>query len=69
MTRQRTKPEKEPRSESRTKYLHVEVPEELFVRAKICALESQMTWTNYICSILATATRETTIPNSQGPVR
>lgn len=56
MTKPASGSDQTPSSATRTKYLHVEIPEELFRQAKIKALESEMTWTEYICSLLNSAT-------------
>ncbi len=56
MTKPATSSDQTLNSVTRTKYLHVEIPEELFRQAKIQALQSEMTWTEYICSLLIAAT-------------
>ncbi|PHQ34363.1 hypothetical protein CEE69_15205 [Rhodopirellula bahusiensis] len=43
---------------TKTKYLHIEVPEELFKQAKIQALQSGLTWTKYVCRVLELAIKQ-----------
>lgn len=59
MTRKENNTDDKPNSLTRTKYLHVEIPEELFKQAKIQALQSGLTWTKYICGVLESATNST----------